>query len=60
MVGPLDGYRVLDLSQVVSGPLAAMLLADQGAEVTKVEPTTGLGDVTRLPGFAKGDCPRFT
>ncbi|MEE2768922.1 MAG: CoA transferase [Actinomycetota bacterium] len=59
MVGPLDGYRVLDLSQVVSGPLAAMLLADQGAEVTKVEPTTGLGDVTRLPGFAKGGMPAF-
>ncbi len=48
MAGPLSGFRVVDASAVVSGPLAAMLLADQGAEVIKVE-TQGLGDVTRLP-----------
>ena len=33
MPGPLEGYRVLEMSQIVTGPLAAMLLADQGADV---------------------------
>ena len=46
MKGPLEGITVIDFSAVVSGPLAAMWLADQGAEVIKVE-TLGAGDVTR-------------
>ncbi len=38
---PLEGVKVLDLTSMVSGPLGAMLLADQGAEVIKVEPVNG-------------------
>ncbi|MDP6145265.1 MAG: CoA transferase, partial [Acidimicrobiales bacterium] len=59
MTGPLEGYKILDLTQVVSGPFATMLLADQGAEVIKVEPVTGLGDMTRLPSFDKGGIGAF-
>ena len=46
MPGPLDGVKILDVSAVVSGPLATMILADQGAEVVKVEPV-GTGDIMR-------------
>ncbi|UYO93176.1 CaiB/BaiF CoA transferase family protein [Pollutimonas sp. M17] len=42
---PLNGIRVLDVSQVMAGPFACMLLADMGADVIKVEPPTG--DQTR-------------
>jgi crotonobetainyl-CoA:carnitine CoA-transferase CaiB-like acyl-CoA transferase len=38
---PLDGVRVLDLGQYVAGPLAATLLADAGAEVTRIDPPGG-------------------
>lgn len=38
---PLEGVKILDLTSMVSGPMAAMILADQGAEVIKVEPLHG-------------------
>jgi len=49
MPGPLDGIRILDLSAVISGPFSTMILADQGADVIKVE-TPGIGDFTRHAG----------
>jgi crotonobetainyl-CoA:carnitine CoA-transferase CaiB-like acyl-CoA transferase len=53
MAGPLAGIRVLDFSVMISGPLSAMMLADLGAEVIKVE-TPGFGDVMRYLGSSRG------
>ena len=53
MPGPLQGIRVLDLSVMISGPLATMILADQGADVIKVE-SPGLGDIMRFLGTSRG------
>jgi crotonobetainyl-CoA:carnitine CoA-transferase CaiB-like acyl-CoA transferase len=46
MTGPLDGVRVFDLTSMVSGPIATLTLADQGADVIKVEAPNG-GDFVR-------------
>jgi crotonobetainyl-CoA:carnitine CoA-transferase CaiB-like acyl-CoA transferase len=53
MPGPLSGYRVVDLTSNVSGPLATMILADQGADVIKVEAPDS-GDATRAGGKRRG------
>ena len=41
MSGALDGINVVDFGQYIAGPLAAMLLADQGAEVVHIDPPGG-------------------
>lgn len=50
--GPLAGYRIIDLTMNMSGPLATMVLADQGADVIKVEPPGG--EVIRRVGMGRG------
>lgn len=51
---PLDGVRVLDLSRLLPGPFASLLLADLGADVVKVE-DTGPGDYVRMtPPYVEG------
>lgn len=57
MAGPLSDVSVVDLTQVLSGPYATMLLADMGANVIKVEPPAG--DVSRAwgPHFETDNTP---
>ncbi|MDW3220520.1 MAG: CoA transferase [Acidimicrobiales bacterium] len=47
--GPMQGIKILDLSIALTGPYAASLLADQGADVIKVE-RPGIGDIARFVG----------
>lgn len=49
--GPLSGFRILDLTANMTGPYATMILAEQGAEVVKVEPPGG--EVIRTVGTGR-------
>ncbi len=52
MNGPLSGFRVVDLTNVISGPMATQILGDQGADIVKVEARGG--DLTRGGGNRQG------
>jgi crotonobetainyl-CoA:carnitine CoA-transferase CaiB-like acyl-CoA transferase len=56
--GPLAGVKVLDLSIALTGPYAVALLADQGADVVKVE-RPGIGDIARWVGVAVNGMSAF-
>jgi len=56
--GPLSGIRVLDLSAYIAGPYGCTLLADQGAEVIKVEPPVG-DNLRKYPSTLEAESRAF-
>jgi crotonobetainyl-CoA:carnitine CoA-transferase CaiB-like acyl-CoA transferase len=58
MAGALEGLRVIDLTQNLAGPMASMILGDNGADVIKVEPREG-ESVRRVPPFVEGESAPF-
>ncbi len=59
MARPLDGIRVLEIGNLIAGPFCGMLLGDMGADVIKIEKTTG-GDYSRaMPPMICGESSSF-
>jgi crotonobetainyl-CoA:carnitine CoA-transferase CaiB-like acyl-CoA transferase len=56
--GPLSGIRVLDLSAYIAGPYGCSLLADQGAEVIKIEPPAG-DNLRKYPSTLESESRAF-
>ncbi|AVS67330.1 CoA transferase [Paracidovorax avenae] len=56
--GPLSGVRVLDLSAYIAGPYGCSLLADQGAEVVKIEPPDG-DNLRKYPSTLEAESRAF-
>ena len=60
MPAALEGIRVLDLTQIMAGPFCAMLLADLGAEVIKIENPLGGDDSRRMaPPYYNGESAAY-
>ena len=56
---PLDGVRVLDMSQIMAGPYCTMVLADMGADVIKIEKVNGGDDSRQMGPFVNGESTCF-
>ncbi len=56
--GPLAGLKIVDASSMVAGPMSTQILADQGAEVIKLEPP-GVGDLCRFIGAMHGGISHY-
>jgi crotonobetainyl-CoA:carnitine CoA-transferase CaiB-like acyl-CoA transferase len=54
MAGPLSDVRIVDVSEVISGPLSTMILADQGAEILKIEPPRYGEESRQLANYRDG------
>jgi len=54
VAGALEGVRIIDATALFAGPLATMMLGDQGADVIKIEPPGGQGDLLRTMGITRG------
>jgi crotonobetainyl-CoA:carnitine CoA-transferase CaiB-like acyl-CoA transferase len=59
MAGSLHGLKVIDLSSHLSGPYCAMLLADHGADVTKIEKPNGGDEARGMPPYVGGESAPF-
>ncbi|MEH6986414.1 CaiB/BaiF CoA transferase family protein [Cytobacillus firmus] len=58
-MGPLQGMKVLDASQIMAGPYCTMVLADLGAEVMKVEKVNGGDDSRQMGPYVNGESTCF-
>ncbi len=56
---PLEGLVILDMTRVLAGPFAAMMFADMGADVIKIERPDGGDDTRTYPPFQKGESAYF-
>src|SRR4051812_111822 len=58
-MGPLEGMKILDASQIMAGPYFTMVVADIGADVTKVEKIQGGDDARQMGPYINGESTCF-